>query len=84
MKRCLLLLSATAWTVGGAASIAFAQYPPTSRPAIPTASPGGAEPDGGTLPFTGERLSLWFALLPILILAGILLLFMQRRRQTRD
>ena len=83
MKRSLLLVAAMAWTVLGTASIAFAQYPPTSRPALVSPSPGGAEPGGGTLPFTGARLSLWFALLAMLVLAGIFLLFMQRRRQTR-
>jgi hypothetical protein len=80
MRR-LLPLAAMVWTILGTASIAFAQYPPTSAPAVPTTPPGGAEQGGGTLPFTGASLSMWFALLATLVLAGVVLLLMQRSRQ---
>ena len=79
MKRFVVPLSALVWQVLGTPLAAFAQYPPTRAPGGQGSS--GQDPSGGTLPFTGARISLWLAFIFALALAGIVLLGIERRRR---
>ena len=80
MKKFVVPLSMLAWLVLGAPVAALAQYPPTQAPQGPGSS--GQDPSaGGTLPFTGARMSMWLAFIFALALAGFVLLGIERRRR---
>lgn len=81
MKRVGLVLTAAVSMLVVMANAALAQYPPTSAPGGPT-DPGNA-PGGGTLPFTGASISWWLVILSALVLTGVVLLFMGRRRRVQ-
>lgn len=84
MKQLILTLTAAVWMALATATSALAQYPPTSAPPDPTSAAGGQQPGGGVLPFTGTRLSMWFAILLALVLAGLVLSFLGRRRRSPE
>jgi LPXTG-motif cell wall-anchored protein len=79
MKRVIVTLMATVSALVATATVALAQYPPTSQP--PTDPVPGSAPGGGTLPFTGASISWWLVILSALVLTGVVLLFMGRRRR---
>jgi LPXTG-motif cell wall-anchored protein len=80
MNRIMLALSTAAMSVVLTASVALAQYPPTSAPpgGPPDPLPGGDA--GSTLPFTGANISWGLILLGALVITGVVLLFAARRR----
>lgn len=81
IKRGLAIVAGTILMVVAMATAAVAQYPPTSQPGDPQAL--GAPTSNGTLPFTGLALTSWLLILGGMVMLGVLLLAMGRRRQQR-
>ena len=79
MKRTLFIITGAVSALVASATGALAQYPPTSQP--PT-DPGSSA-SGGTLPFTGASISWWLIILAALVLTGVVLLVMGRRRRVQ-
>jgi LPXTG-motif cell wall-anchored protein len=79
MKRTLIVITGAVLALAATATGALAQYPPT---ALPPTDPGSAS-GGGTLPFTGASISWWLVILAALVLTGVVLLFLGRRRRVQ-
>jgi LPXTG-motif cell wall-anchored protein len=82
MKRILIVVTGAVLALAATATGALAQYPPTARPPTdPGSASGGGT--GGALPFTGASISWWLVILAALVLTGVVLLFMGRRRRVQ-
>lgn len=81
MKRMLIVVTGAVLALAATATGALAQYPPTGRPPTDPGSASGGT--GGSLPFTGASISWWLVILAALVLTGVVLLFMGRRRRVQ-